>query len=152
MNNDVSVDTNGINDDIIDIDPHFSSFITFDCTEPHCIMQFQREDRLRAHLLLDNHKTISPPFRLLDKAAIIYKETLGSDNPKEIPILSATRSTTNKSMDTKFNLDEGWALFHPRVKVAFTPAQRAYLNQKYDEGEKCGAKWDAATVAEVSSF
>jgi hypothetical protein len=115
-------------------------------------MQFRREDRLRAHLLLGSHKIIIPPFQFLDKAAIMYKESLDSDNLKEIPVLSATSSTIKDSTVPKVKLEEGWALFRPRVKVAFTPAQRSYPNEKYNQGEICGAKWDAGTVAEVSSF
>lgn len=59
-------------DNTMGADQRPSSFVTFDCTEPHCIMQFRHEDRLRAHLLLGSHKTIIPPFRLLDKTAIMY--------------------------------------------------------------------------------
>jgi hypothetical protein len=133
-------------------DRHSSSFVTFDCTEPHCVKQFRREDRLRAHLLLDSHKIIIPPFRLLDKAVIMYKESLSSDTPKQVPVLSASNVTKKNETLATVSLKEGWALFRPRAKVAFTIAQRSYLNQKYDEGEKSGAKWDAATVAEASLF
>ena len=74
-------------------------------------MKFRREDRLRAHLLLRSHKTIIPPYWLLDKAAIIHKESLDSGNLKEIPILSATNSTIKCSTISIVNLEEGWALF-----------------------------------------
>jgi hypothetical protein len=129
---------------------HCTSFVTFDCTEPHCVMQFRREDRLRAHLLLDSHKNIIPSFRLFDKTVLMYRESIDSDNPNEIPILSSTNTTATNSTLLRVQLDEGWALFYPREKIAFTPTQRSYLNQKYDEEEKSGAKWDPGTVAEVS--
>jgi hypothetical protein len=115
-------------------------------------MQFRREDRLRAHLLFGSHKTITPPFRLLDKAAMVYKDALDSDNIKEIPILSSINSTIRNSTVSIANLEEGWALFRPRVKTAFSPTQRSYLDEKYLEGERSGAKWDACAVAEVNSF
>ncbi len=138
--------------DNINMDQHPSSFVTFDCTEPHCIMQFRREDRLRAHLLIGSHKIISPSFQLLDKAAVIYKESLESDNLKEIPILTSTNTTVRNPRISTVTLKEGWALFHPRAKVTFAPAQRSYLNEKYDEGEKSGAKWDPCKLAEVCAF
>ncbi len=66
-------------------------------TSSHCVLQFRREDRLRAHLLLGSHKIITPPFRLLDKAVIVYKESLDNDNLKEIPILSAINTIVKHS-------------------------------------------------------
>ena len=140
----------------IDIDEHnskhSSSFVTFDCPEPHCIKQFRREDRLRAHLLLGSHKYADLCVPLLDKAALIYKDSLESDRPKQVPVLSAISTTSRTTVKPRNKLKEGWALFHPRKKVLFTPVQRAYLNQKYDEGETSGAKWDPVSVAQVSSF
>ena len=147
---DISVDAEAMDvDDAVVTDRH-SSFVTFDCSEPHCVMQFRREDRLRAHLLLGSHKIITPSFRLLDRAAIIYKQALESDKPKVAPVLSASTAAVTTSDTAMFVMEEGWALFRAREKVAFTLAQRSYLNQKYDEGERSGAKWDASTVAEAS--
>ena len=37
-------------DDNEQIEKRPSRFVTFDCPEPRCTMQFRREDRLRAHL------------------------------------------------------------------------------------------------------
>ena len=65
-----------------------SEFVTFDCPENHCVMQFRREDRLHAHLLLGLHKTLIPSFRLLDKAIAMYKDGLESDKHKQVPNLS----------------------------------------------------------------
>lgn len=127
-----------------------SSFVTFDCTEPHCVLQFRREDRLRAHLLMGFHKFIMPSFQLLDRAAIIYKESLKNDNLKEIPILTSTNRTVRDTRIPTIGLKEGWALFVPRAKITFTAAQRSYLNEKYNEGEESGAKWDPSKLAEVS--
>ena len=139
-------------DEVVVTDQHSSSFVTFDCTEPHCVMQFRREDRLRAHLLLGSHKIITPSFRLLDRAAILYKKALESDKPKAVPVLSASTAAVTTANTAMFVMEEGWALFRAREKVPFTLAQRSYLNQKYDEGEKSGAKWDASTVAEARAI
>ena len=128
-----------------------SSFVTFDCPEPQCIMQFRREDRLRAHLLVGSHKYVDMSLPLLDKAALMYKNSLESDRPKQVPVLSVI-STTRTTMTPRNNLEQGWTLFHPRKKVPFTPVQRTYLNQKYDDGEASGAKWDPVSVAQVSLF
>lgn len=133
-------------------DQYPPSFVTFDCTEPLCVMQFRREDRLRAHLLVGTHKIMSPSFQLLDKAAVIYKECMESDALKEIPILTSTDTTVRNRRILTSHLKEGWALFHPRAKVTFTPAQRLFLSEKYDEGEISGAKWDPSKLAEVCSL
>jgi len=129
-----------------------SGFITFDCPEPCCTMQFRREDRLRAHLLVGSHRFIDHSYSLLDKAALMYKDALESDRPRQVPLLPVANTTTRPLAPLKNNLKEGWALFSPRKKILFTPVQRAYLNQKYDEGEASGAKWDPAAVAQVSLF
>lgn len=119
---------------------HSSSFVTFDCPEPHCIKQFRREDRVRPHLLVGSHKYSDLSLPLLDKAALIYKDTLESDRPKQVSMLSTISTTSKTTVTSRNNLKQGWALFHPRKKVLFTPVQRAYLNEKYDEGERSGAK------------
>ncbi|CAF2969698.1 unnamed protein product [Rotaria sp. Silwood2] len=129
INHDTLVDEDAMDvDSTIVTDKDSSSFVTFDCIEPVCVMQFRREDRLRAHLLLDSHKIVIPPFRLLDKAAIMYKESLENDNPKQIPVLSAVGTTTKKLMIPTVDLEEGWALFRLRANARFTAAQRSYLN------------------------
>ena len=129
-----------------------SGSVTFDCPEPRCTMQFRREDRLRAHLLVGSYRFIDHSCSLLDKAALMYKDSLENDYPKQIPLLPVANITIRPPAPLRNNLKEGWAFFSPRKKVLFTPAQRAYLNQKYDEGEVSGAKWDPVAVANVSLF
>ena len=103
-------------------------------------MQFRREDRLRAHLLLGGHQFNVPTYRLLDKATLIYKQLLDSGNLRQVSLLPTTSSTGNTSSTNKENLRERWALFRPRKKPPFTLTQRLYLNQRYNEGEKSCAK------------
>jgi hypothetical protein len=126
-----------------------SGFVTFDCPDTHCIMQFRREDRLHAHLLLGSHKLLIPPFRLLDKANIMYQEGLESDHHKQVPNLSAV--ATDPPLSTRINdqLTESWALLRARPRIPFTAIQRSYLEEKYNDGEKTGAKWDAASLSEA---
>ena len=145
INEQTAVDTNASNSDA-----RSSSFVTFDCTEPHCVMQFRREDRLRAHLLIGSHKTVASSLRFLDKAAVLYKEAISADNVRQIPSLSAASSFDTTSSRVKHIPKEGWALFYPRPTVKFTPTQKSYLNEKYEEGEKSGAKWDPNRLAEAS--
>ena len=70
-------------------------------------MQFRREDRLRAHLLLSSHKIIVPRYRLLDKAAIMYKKSLEDDNPKQVPVLLTTSTRAKWSVIPTVDLKEG---------------------------------------------
>ena len=155
---DVDEDANDntlIDDDAMDVGsthvvPVSPAFVTFDCPENHCTMQFRREDRLNAHLLLDLHKILVPSFRLLDKAIIMYKAGLESDNHKHVPRMAVNNSDESVTTAADDRLAEGWALFRARPRVPFTIHQRSYLEEKYNEGEKSGAKWDAASVAEVS--
>ena len=130
-----------------------SGFVTFDCPESRCTMQFRREDRLRAHLLVGSHRFIDHPCSLLNKSALMYKDdALESDYPKQVPLLSIVNITPRLPASFKNDLKEGWALFSPRKKILFTPAQHAYLNQKYDEGEASGAKWNPIVITHVSLF
>jgi hypothetical protein len=166
--NDSSIDAQTLDDDPIndssidkqqmDVDDTFvvgqrsPAFVTFDCPEPHCVMQFRREERLHAHLLLGSHKNLIPSFRLLDKAIIMYKEGLESDKYKHVPILPAVTMSASSSTTVNDTLAEGWALFRSRPRVPFTVIQRSYLDQKYNDGEESGAKWDAASVAQARHF
>lgn len=140
----------------VDISEHnskySSSFVTFDCPEPHCIMQFLREDRLRTHLLVGFHTYADVSLPPLDKAVLMYKDSLESDRPKQVSVLSTISTISRTTVASRNNLKQGWALFRPRKKILFTPVQRAYLNQKYHEGEASGAKWDPVSVAQVSTF
>ena len=129
-----------------------SRFVTFDCPEPRCTMQFRREDRHRAHLLVGSHRFIDHSCSRLDKAALMYKDSLENDYPKQVPLLPVANITIRPPAPLRNNLKESWTLFSPRKKVLFTPVQRAYLNQKYDEGEVSGAKLDPGAVANVSLF
>ena len=116
------------------------AFVTFDCPENHCTMQFRREDRVNAHLLLDSHKILVPSFRLLDKAIIMYKAGLESDNHKHVPRMSVNNTIASVLNVANDRLAEGWALFRARPRVPFTIHQRSYLEKKYNEGETSGAK------------
>ena len=138
-----------IADNTTDAKEQSSAFVTFDCPEPHCIMQFRREDRLNAHLLLGVHKTLASSVRLVDKAILIYRDGFTRDDHKQVPVLPASITTGSSSTDINDKLMEGWALFRPRARVPFSIAQRSYLDEKYNDGEKSGGKWNADSVAEV---
>lgn len=112
-------------------------------------MQFRREGRLHSHILFGSHKILTPSFRLLDKAIIMYQEGLQSDNHKQVPTLSSSINIRSSSTTIDERLAEGWALHCSRPRRPFTITQRSYLDQKYDEGERSGAKWDANSVAEA---
>ena len=140
--NDISMNKNSMDaDDASLISQCSSMFVTFDCPEPHCVMQFRREDRLRAHMLLGSHKILLPSFRLLDKAMLMYKEGVETDHYKQVPIMCTVATNSTSHTKSKSKLSEGWALFRSRPRVPFTVTQRSYLEDKYNEGEKSGAKW-----------
>jgi hypothetical protein len=124
-------------------------FVTFDCPDSRCIRQFRRESTLHAHLIYENHKYMPTKQCLLDRAGIIYQQRLESDqriNSRALSNFIILPSTTSSSLDS---LDEGWAIFRPKTNRAFTQKQRAYLTNKYNEGEQTGRKWDPAAVAQV---
>ena len=73
----------------------------------------------------------------------MYKKSLENDDPKRVPVLPTTSTIQKWSVIQAADLKDGWAIFRPRTKIGFTLAQRTYLQQKYDEGEKGGTKWDA---------
>ena len=150
---DVLINKNSIDvDDSPLISQRSLAFVTFDCPEPHCVMQFRREDRLRAYMLLGSHKILRPSFRILDAAMLTYKEGVESDTYKQVPIMSAIIMRSTMQTASKNTLSEGWALFRSRPRVTISVAQRSDLEDKYNEGEKSGSKWDPARVAEVKIF
>ena len=146
-----SDDEDFANVDLVIPSENQSGFVTSDCPEPRCSMEFRREDRLNAHLLVGIHKIVDSSCRLLDKAILMYKNGLSRDGPSQVPILPAQTTSDSATKYGVKNLEEGWGLFHPRTRAPFSIAQRSYLDQKYNEGEKSGAKWDPESIAEVSS-
>jgi hypothetical protein len=129
-----------------------SAFVTFDCPENYCTMQFQRENRLHTHLILGSHKSHIPTYRLLDKTMIMYKDGLNSDDHKQVPFLPIANSYPSSIESLSNKLPEGWGIFRSRPRITFTINQRSYLEQIYDEGEKSGAKWDTNSVSEARHF
>ena len=150
-NDEDSDDEDGNNADVVIARESQSGFVTFDCPEPRCVMEFRREDRLNAHLLVGIHKIVDSSCRLLDKAILLYKDGLSRDGPSHVPNLPARTISDSATKTGVKNLKEGWGLFHPRTRAPFSIAQRSYLDQKYNEGEKSGAKWDPDSIAQVSS-
>ena len=107
-----------------------SGFVTFDCPEPHCVMEFRREDRLRAHLLMGAHKTQETSHRLLDNAMLMYSESINHHDHVQVPNISADTSTGLYSQIPSNNLDEGWALHRSRTRAPFSVCQRSFMVNK----------------------
>ena len=53
---------------------------------------------------------------------------------------SGIRSSEETADTPPSDLSQGWALSKPRVSTRFTPKVKAYLNAKFDLGEKTGLK------------
>ena len=126
-----------------------SDFVTFDCPDSRCIRQFRRESNLCNHLIYENHKYLPSTQCLLDKAGIIYKQRVENDQRINAPTINnfiVIPSSTTSPLDP---LHEGWAIFRSKANKAFTQRQRAYLADKYNDGEQTGGKWDPAAVAHV---
>ena len=69
-----------------------------------------------------------------------HKEGVETYNYKQVPVMSTITSGSKSRVRSKNKLSEGWALFLSRLRVALTVTQRSYLENKYDKGEKSGAK------------
>jgi hypothetical protein len=106
-------------DDNEHIEKRSSGFSIFDCPEPSCVLQFRREDRLRTHLLVGSHQYSDPCYSLVDKAALIYRDTFESDCSKQVPLLPVTSVALQQPVTHGKDLKEGWALFSPRKKNIF---------------------------------
>ena len=144
-------DEDGNNADVVISRESQSGFVTSDCPEPRCVMEFRREDRLKAHLLVGIRKIVDLSCRLLDEAILLYKDGLSRDGPSYVSNLPAQTTSDSATKNGVKNLKEFWGLFHLRTRAPFSIAQRSYLDQKYSEGEKSGTKWDPAPIAEVFS-
>jgi hypothetical protein len=64
---------------------------------------------------------------------------------------SDEQSTSEDETETiMYELQQGWALVEPNNNTRFSPEQLNYLNEKYEEGQNNGSKWDANAVFEVN--
>ena len=82
----------------------------------------------------------------------MYKDGLESDKHKQVPNLPVNSTVVSSVIPVNEQLGVGWALFRARPRVTFTINQRSYLEERYDEGEKSGSKWDANSVAEARNI
>ena len=60
---------------------------------------------------------------------------------------SGIHSTEETTELPPSGLSQGWALSKPRVSMHFSPKVKAYLNAKFELGEKTGLKADPSQVS-----
>jgi hypothetical protein len=149
-----------------------TGFITFFCDEPGCIKRFFRFQNLVNHHDRGDHIFKPEKLRIRDKVIQLFKSGIEQVKPHQahqihdFKIVSNTstdrfdeQSTSNSDEQSTsedetetimYELQQGWALVEPNNNTRFSPEQLNYLNEKYEEGQNNGSKWDANAVFEVN--
>lgn len=129
----------------VDISSATADSYLFSCPEDGCIMSYMTHGRLEQHLVYGKHK-FGPDdnVSLLDKAKISYAERLEAGVGGLMT--TGTDSVTGTGSTT---LPEGWASRDSKKSryQRFTEKQKAYLEKKFNEGEKMGVKANPESVS-----
>ena len=117
---------------------------------PGCEESFEKHSELEIHLEVGRHKKSQLSESLHDK--LIRREwaarfsTVDSMGANYYSGDGKTK-ISERATDSPSNLEKGWALSKARPPVRFTSKVKAYLNAKFDLGEKTGLKADPKQVA-----
>lgn len=119
----------------------------FHCPEEGCVKSFQQYSSLEKHLDCDKHKYALEHETLYDKAMIRYAAKL-EHGAGVVP------ETVDEDIivleDEGLALPMGWALKSATVtRENLTVAQKTYLTEVFQEGERTGRKADPANISKA---
>ena len=119
----------------------------FHCPEEGCVKSFQQYSSLEEHLDCDKHKYALEHETLYDKAMIRYAAKL-EHGAGVVP------ETVDEDIivleDEGLALPMGWALKSATVtRENLTVAQKTYLTEVFQEGERTGRKADPANISKA---
>ena len=80
---------------------------------------------------------------LMDKAAVLYQEKL-----VEGAVAQPSLQPTSCPLSAYEAVPRGWALKTTKKATRFSPKQRQFLDELFEEGQESGRKLDAATAAQ----
>lgn len=154
------------------VDDRQAGFTTFFCDEPGCIKRFFRFQNLVNHHARGDHLFKPDKLKIRDRVIQLFKSGIEQVKPHQtilthgFKVISnasrdhfdeqSTSSSSEQSMDEEenenipYDLQQGWALLELNSNTRFSSEQIDYLNEKYEEGQNNGSKWDASAVFEVN--
>ena len=122
----------------------------FECPEPGCQEVFKSFCELEIHAEIGNHGNRPVSESFYDRMRREWAERFSTVDPVHADGStsgSVIRSSEETTDTPPSDLSQGWALSKPRVSTRFTPKVKAYLNAKFDLGEKTGLKADPNQVS-----
>ena len=122
----------------------------FECPEPGCQEVFKRFCELEIHGEIGNHGNRPVSESFYDRMRREWAERFSTVDPVHADGStsgSGIRSSEETTDTPPSDLSQGWALSKPQVSRRFTPKVKAYLNAKFDLGEKPGLKADPNKVS-----
>ena len=122
----------------------------FECPEPGCQEVFKSFFDFKMHAEIGNHGNRPMSESFYDRTRREWTERFSTVDPVQADG-SASGSGIRRSDETAdtppSDLGQAWALSKPRVSTRFTPKVKAYLNAKFELGEKTGLKEDPNQVS-----
>lgn len=123
----------------------------FFCPEEGCVKSFQQYSSLEKHLDCDKHKYALEHETLYDKAMVMYATKLehGAGPVPQIDDEDIRISLEDDDSDDPA-LPMGWALKSASItRKNLTVAQKNYLTELFQAGERTGQKADATSVSKA---
>ena len=122
----------------------------FECPEPGCQKVFKNFCELEIHAEIGNHGNRPMSESFYDRIRREWAKRFSTVNPVHAEGStsgSSIRSSEETADTPPSDLSQGWALSKPRVSTRFSPKVKAYLNAKFELGEKTGLKTDPNQVS-----
>ena len=122
----------------------------FECPEPGCQKAFKSFCELEVHVEIGNHGNRPMSESFYDRMRREWAKRFSTVDPVQADGstsgsgISSSEETANTPPS---DLSQGWALSKPRVSTRFSPKVKAYLNAKFELGEKTGWKADPNQVS-----
>ena len=120
----------------------------FHCPEEGCVKSFQQYSSLQKHLDCDTHKYALEHETLYDKAMVMYAAKL--EHGAGVVPETADGDLIISLEEEGPALPMGWALKSATVtRKNLTAAQKTYLTEVFQEGERTGQKADPANISKA---
>lgn len=121
----------------------------FECSEPGCQRLFNSFRELEIHVEIGNHGNRPMSESSYDHMRREWAARFSTVDPVQADCSSGSsvRSSEKATDVPPSDLRQGWALSKPRVSARFTSKVKAYLNTKFELGEKTGSKADPHQVS-----
>ncbi|KAK3085974.1 hypothetical protein FSP39_011508, partial [Pinctada imbricata] len=117
----------------------------FSCPEEGCISTFINHGNLLRHLDIGKHRYAEDNVSLKDRTRMLFTELV--DTKSQQGDLMHHVEGSSQTL-----LQKGWGLKGKREAKRFTADQKAYLEKKFNQGEKTGHKCDPEEVSREMRF